>query len=59
MELIKKIKTTPKNMEMLFDLGSVVNLRYYEIMNFEGTLSDFQYEILLMCLNVCLELMKN
>ena len=44
MELIKKIKTTPKNMEMLFNLGSVINLRYYEIMNFEGILSDFQYE---------------
>ena len=46
MEITKKIKTTPKNMDTLFDIGANnINLRFFEITDCMGcNFSDDEYE---------------
>jgi len=45
MEITKKIKTTPKNIAMLFDIGGEINLRHCEAIDFYGSyFNDYQFE---------------
>jgi len=45
MEITKKLKTTPKNIEMLYEIGGNINLKYYEAIDFYGfSFNDYQFE---------------
>jgi len=45
MEITKKIKTTPKNIEMLFNIGGEINLRFYDVTDFyNNQFNDYQFE---------------
>jgi len=44
MEIRKKIKATPKEMEFLFDTSELLNLKFYETNDFSHCLSDYEYE---------------
>ena len=46
MEITKRIKTTPKNIDMLFDIGGNINLKFFEALDIPQwkALTDKEYE---------------